>query len=596
MNYYGNQCAGRKFGPPTLIPRPWNGTMIHTDSPYPVQGTTAKKWSRGRSGLEWVWTQCGLPNDAEDPLKYIDSLDSWEVKVDTVELRRIAGLWIHLTEIYMEGRCFIKGFFNALEAFRWDRDLNGWRLHISMDEAEALETNDASRADAAADYPVFTRVTFQLVQHVHALRKLFNTNEPRVSPLRPTDKLKVRYACGDTSREGFANATQYPNLVIDDRDGLWIPDISQESSNLREALNIANHLKRNISAGFHDGCELWQATDNAVAVWSAVCNKGMSSVRHLFDLLVDIKVLCHKHNVFYHCFHISGERMIATGIDGLSRGDKESGIALGYDLRDFLPLNVSAFDYPDNKLEEWCNSWMGDDYSPPAAPIDWFFKAQKPGIHVIAPPAAAALVALNEVARGRHKRPRYVTYVILIPRLLYQEEWRSQFQKEVDVWFPLHTGSFWLHSAFEPLMVGIAFPMYRTQPCMWCGKCFIPSMLDPSDIAVPEDFIGATIRELENQERFMQARPGDHLCTSFQCPNCQSQNIRGKDLSSDTNVADACFESLCIRAQLDAFWARTKDTVKNHVAGLSSCLTMDGLWGLHLCHPLVHSGWVNTTA
>jgi hypothetical protein len=54
----------------------------------------------------------------------------------------------------------------------------------------------------------------------------------------------------------------------------------------------------------------------------------------------------------------------------------------------------------------------------------------------------------------------------------------------------------------------------------------IPSTLDPCDIATPEDFIaGATIRELGNQKRFMQARPGDHLCTFFQCPNRQSQNI-----------------------------------------------------------------------
>ena len=60
MNYYGNQCAGRKFGPPTL---PWNGIMTHTDAPYPVKGTTAKKWNRGKSGLQWIWDQCGLPSD-----------------------------------------------------------------------------------------------------------------------------------------------------------------------------------------------------------------------------------------------------------------------------------------------------------------------------------------------------------------------------------------------------------------------------------------------------------------------------------------------------------------------------------------------------
>jgi hypothetical protein len=294
------------------------------------------------------------------------------------------------------------------------------------------------------------------------MRRLFNSEEPRVSLVRPRERKDLRYACGDASAEGFAEAVQYPDLLVGERDGLWLPEFSEKSSNLREALNIANKLKLDIAQGKHDGCEFWQATDNAV--WSAVCNKGMSSARHLFDLLVEIKVLCHEHEVFFHCFHISGERMIATGIDGLSRGDKESGIALGYDLRNFLPLATPAFDVKDNKLEDWCKYWMGTDYSPPVEPLSWFHEMHKPGIHLVAPPPAAALSALKEVAKARHKRPRDVTFVILIPRLLYQEEWRSRFQKEVDVWFALSTGTFWPHSAFEPLMVGISFPLHRTRP------------------------------------------------------------------------------------------------------------------------------------
>eukprot|EP00956_Cyclotella_meneghiniana_P045803 scaffold385510_cov63-Cyclotella_meneghiniana.AAC.1 len=319
-----------------------------------------------------------------------------------------------------------------------------------MDECQKLEDGDASRHEALAEYPALTRVTYQLVLHVSALRKLFDSPTPRVVPIRPTEKHKLRYACGDASAEGFADAVQYPDLVIDERDGLWLPEMADKSSNLREALNIANKLKIDIIAGRHDGCEVWQATDNAV--WSAVCNKGMSSVRHLFDLLVDIKVLCHQHQVFYNCFHISGERMIATGIDGMSRGDKDSGIALGYDLRDFLPLDMGAFDYPDNQLEDWCRGWMLKDYTQPKTPLEWFNEAHKPGVHIIAPPPAAAIYALEEIAKGRHKRPQYVTYVILIPRILYQEEWRGKFQKEVDVWFPLLPGRFWPNSAYEPLM------------------------------------------------------------------------------------------------------------------------------------------------
>eukprot|EP00956_Cyclotella_meneghiniana_P035315 scaffold113755_cov23-Cyclotella_meneghiniana.AAC.1 len=90
MNYLGNQDAARKRGPPTLIPRPWNGFMTHTDTPYPVKGTTAKKWNRGRAGLEWVWQQLEIPGSVEDPIEYIKSLQNWEVRIDTAELRRVA--------------------------------------------------------------------------------------------------------------------------------------------------------------------------------------------------------------------------------------------------------------------------------------------------------------------------------------------------------------------------------------------------------------------------------------------------------------------------------------------------------------------------
>lgn len=42
------------------------------------------------------------------------------------------------------------------------------------------------------------------------------------------------------------------------------------------------------------------------------------------------------------------------------------------------------------------------------------------------------------------------------------------------------------------------------------------------------DFYGALLVEVEDEARFRVACPVDHLCTIFQCPNFQSQNIRGK--------------------------------------------------------------------
>ena len=156
--------------------------------------------------------------------------------------------------------------------------------------------------------------------------------------------------------------------------------------------------------------------------------------------------------------------MIASGMDGWSRGNYDAGISLGHDLHQYLPLSVSAFDYEGNTLEEWCKSWMGTDYSPPLEPHDWYEGGHLPGVHIWSPPPAAALGALEQVACSRLKRPFQVAHVVIIQRLLYQEERRRRFEKEMDFWCVLQPGIVWPHSAFEPLLVGISFQMSRSYP------------------------------------------------------------------------------------------------------------------------------------
>ena len=297
---------------------------------------------------------------------------------------------------------------------------------------------------------------------MRGLLRLFHTREPLAVPVRPSDRGKLRYHVGDASAEGFAAGTQHPNQMLEGRDGLWRPDFALGGSNLREAQNIVNHLLTEIKQGRHDGCEIWSASDNAV--WSAVWHKGMSSAKHLFNLVLDLRLAARKHEVWIHVFHISGDRMIATGIDGRSRGNFDAGVSLGFDLRRYLPLGVSAFDYEGNTLESWCQDWMGSDYSPPLEPCDWFERGHLEGVHVWSPPPAAALEALKQLARSRLKRPFLVTHVVLIQRLLYQEEWRRRFEKEMDFWFVMKPGDVWPNSAFEPLLVGISFPLSRVYP------------------------------------------------------------------------------------------------------------------------------------
>jgi hypothetical protein len=52
--------------------------------------------------------------------------------------------------------------------------------------------------------------------------------------------------------------------------------------------------------------------------------------------------------------------------------------------------------------------------------------------------------------------------------------------------------------------------------------------MDCFEIKLPRDFNGASLAEVDDEERFRVARPGDHLCTAFQCPNCQSQTSKGE--------------------------------------------------------------------
>ena len=445
MNSLGNQADDRKYRPPSTAPGAWTGTLLHTSGPFPVKSTTAKKWNRFRDGCKWVLGRAGRGGFAE-----------------TAELRRIAGLGVHLSEVYPDTRCFLKGFFNAMEAFREGRDLDGWRLDAVMHAAKQLEIEDAGTAAAAEGYPALTRVTNELSMHVNALLKLYPTETPETVPIRPTDKHKLRYAVADASAEGFGAGTQYPGGEIKGRDGLFLADFAKGGSNVREAQNICNHLLIEIKEGQHSGYALWFFTDNSV--WVAVWLKGMSSAKHLFSLVVELKLACREHEVHLCLCHISGDRMIETGMDGWSRGNQDCGILLGHDLRELVPLNRGPFESNGSTLEAWCAGWMGDDYSTPLTPEGWFWEGHQPGIHVWAPPPAAALVALKELAKARQKRREHITHVFICQRILWQEEWRSRFEKEMDVWFMLHPGTVWTNDAFEPLLVGISFPSYRSYP------------------------------------------------------------------------------------------------------------------------------------
>ncbi|KAL7466322.1 hypothetical protein ACHAXS_006627 [Conticribra weissflogii] len=249
--------------------------------------------------------------------------------------------------------------------------------------------------------------------------------------------------------------------------------------------------------------------------------------------------------------------MIASGMDGWSRGDYETGISLGYDLRDFLPLGRSAFELGGDTLEIWCREWMGDDFSPPLTPTQWFDEGHEEGIHLWSPPPAAALVALKELSKSKHKWSGRLSL--------------GNYKCVGKKWWKLEAPCLLCpklvtyRSGVICANFGATRGRFRACRSAWCADCFGPHPLDRFEVKLPRDFYGASLAEVEDEVRFRSARPGDHLCTPFQCTNCHCQNIKGRNLVPKA-PEDEAFASLVIRATLDAFWLHSTQTVKGHVS------------------------------
>ena len=117
MNSRGNQADDRKYREPSYTPGAWNVERCHQSyrHTFSPNGYHSEKVDQAEGG--------------------------WEVAaganvIETLGLRRIAGFAVNVIQVYSDARSYLKGIFNAIEAFRWGRDMDGWRLQYSMDQAE----------------------------------------------------------------------------------------------------------------------------------------------------------------------------------------------------------------------------------------------------------------------------------------------------------------------------------------------------------------------------------------------------------------------------------------------------------------------------
>jgi hypothetical protein len=103
-------------------------------------------------------------------------------------------------------------------------------------------------------------------------------------------------------------------------------------------------------------------------------------------------------------------------------------------------------------------------------------------------------------------------------------------------------------------------------------------------IRVKTDEDGELLEDEDDAERFVTARPGDHLMVPFQCKLCHFQNISKRD-PEQGNPVDQEVLDFMRRANLDAFRSCEKGTVLSNLKELMQVEKMSFRLGLPSVFP-----------
>jgi hypothetical protein len=152
----------------------------------------------------------------------------------------------------------------------------------------------------------------------------------------------VWFAFGDASEKGFGVC-----LWVTGTDGIDVcygtldQEVSEESYNYRESLNLVlrseNFSEKGLIAkGTEIFTDKWVMTERCFF-------KGTSRSSLLFELVLRLRTIEMKGDLFIHLVWVTGTRMIEQGTDGLFRGDLSNGVMAGYSMLFHVPLTKDAF-------------------------------------------------------------------------------------------------------------------------------------------------------------------------------------------------------------------------------------------------------------
>ncbi|KAI2489750.1 hypothetical protein MHU86_24838 [Fragilaria crotonensis] len=318
--------------------------------------------------------------------------------------------------------------------------------------------------------------------------------------------------------------------------------------------------------------------------------------------------------------------MIAQGTDGVSRGYLGQGVMAGESMVAHIPIHISAVDRSTN-LVPWIRSWCGDDAvlldekgGLKQGTVSKDGKREGTGsrpklakgrdIHLVSP--IAAEVALAELRKARIKR-QTDCHIIVCPDCV-QHNGQSNFTERQTsclncLLVPLAglvikgtpkcsqwVGSCgkcsrnlkWAHGIF---CANFGHSVVTSRPCQstWCGSCYsfdesVKFFVATGDLPQAgngdEDrLLSGWLPKKSDAGKFCRARDGDDLLVSFECDTCIFHKLYERP-PNNQNSKDM-FSLACIRrVNLDAFWSRATDTVKQNTRKVREGLKISEQLGL----------------
>ena len=416
----GVQDASRKRTSPSDTPGPWAGTVTHTAGGRVLGMVSQEKW---------------------DKTKLLIAELSEMIPKGPLPLQRlleIRGFLMYVVRTYPWLNPYIKGLHLTVDSWRPGRAEDGFKwtakerrrmLFHGMEEGglpcrreiegeDAQGTMDQTGRDEGA--PERVTPVDRYVRDLACLRELTSSTEPPQQLYR-AERQAAFFVIGDASGKGKGNAV-VEQYGVEYESGAWNLEWREKSSNCWEAENLTDRLERLVAEGALKDHEVFLITDNSA--FEGAFYKGHSPTRELSDIVFRVHKAQRDGGFVLHVIHISGKRMKASGVDGLSRGNLTEGMMAGKNPLSFIPFNQGADDRSGGNVSAWVNSWWSTKRDMPFGGFtlrnitkDNMFELRdlKAARLWMIPPAAME-VALEMLCEDHLAHPQW-PHVFVVPRL-----------------------------------------------------------------------------------------------------------------------------------------------------------------------------------